>query len=94
MRLDHGALRARPLDRVEGLRLAYGEAPPEDVLAGVLAEFPDEVALVSSFGAEAAVLLNMVADIDRDLPVLMIDSLMLFEETLEYQRDAVGSTWA
>ena len=28
----------------------------------------------------------MVADLDRDLPVLMIDSLMLFEETLEYQR--------
>ena len=27
-------------------------------------------------------------DIDRDLPVLMIDSLMLFEETLAYQRDA------
>ena len=77
---------ARPLDRAEGLRLAYGEAPPEAVLAGVLAEFPDKVALVSSFGAEAAVLLHMVAGIDRHLPVLMIDSLMLFEETLEYQR--------
>ena len=60
---------------------------PEDVLAGVLAEFPGEVALVSSFGAEAAVLLHMVAELDRDLPVLMIDSLMLFEETLQYQRD-------
>ncbi len=45
------------------------------------------MALVSSFGAEAAVLLNMVAEIDRDLPVLMIDTLMLFEETLQYQRD-------
>ena len=42
--------------------------------------------MVSSFGAEAAVLLHMVADIDRDLPVLMINSLMLFEETLDYQR--------
>jgi phosphoadenosine phosphosulfate reductase len=88
MRLDHGALLARPLDRVDGLRLAFGDdARPEDVLDGVLAEFPGEVAMVSSFGAEAAVLLKMVADIDRDLPVLMIDSLLLFEETLEYQRD-------
>jgi phosphoadenosine phosphosulfate reductase len=43
--------------------------------------------MVSSFGAEAAVLLKMVADIDRDLPVLMIDSKMLFEETLAYQRE-------
>lgn len=86
MRLDAGALRAAPLDRVEGLRLTYSEARPEDVLAGVLAEFPGEVALVSSFGAEAAVLLNMVAELDRNLPVLMIDSLMLFRETLDYQR--------
>jgi phosphoadenosine phosphosulfate reductase len=87
MRLDAGALRATPLDRIEGLRLTYEEASAEDVLAGVLAEFPGEVALVSSFGAEAAVLLRMVAEIDPATPVLMIDSLMLFEETLEYQRD-------
>jgi phosphoadenosine phosphosulfate reductase len=86
MRLE-SALRARPLDQVEGLALAYADAAPEEVLAGVLAEFPGDVAMVSSFGAEAAVLLHMVAAIDRDLPVLMIDSLMLFEETLEYQRE-------
>jgi phosphoadenosine phosphosulfate reductase len=86
MRLDHGALEARPLDRVDALRLTYECTPAENVLAGVLAEFPGEVAMVSSFGAEAAVLLKMVADLDRDLPVLMIDSLLLFEETLEYQR--------
>jgi phosphoadenosine phosphosulfate reductase len=87
MRLETGTLRARPLDRVDALRLTYGEETrSEDILAGVLAEFPDEVAFVSSFGAEAAVLLKMLADIDPDAPVLMIDSLLLFEETLEYQR--------
>jgi phosphoadenosine phosphosulfate reductase len=77
---------ALPFDRVGGLRLAYEGAAPEAVLEGVMAEFPGEVAMVSSFGAEAAVLLKMVADLDRDLPVVMIDSLLLFEETLEYQR--------
>jgi phosphoadenosine phosphosulfate reductase len=86
MRLDTCALKEQPLDRVDGLRLAYEGASAEAVLEGVLAEFPGEVAMVSSFGAEAAVLLKMVADIDRGLPVLMIDSLLLFEETLEYQR--------
>jgi phosphoadenosine phosphosulfate reductase len=94
MRLD-SALRADPIDRVDGLRLAYRDASAEDVLAGVLAEFPGQVALVSSFGAEAAVLLHMVAGVDRHLPVLMIDSLMLFEETLAYQRalsDHLGLT--
>lgn len=88
MRLEpEGASATAEIDRVEGLRLAYGEARAEDVLAALLATYPGEVALVSSFGAEAAVLLNMVAELDRDLPVLMVDTLMLFEQTLEYQRD-------
>lgn len=87
MRLEcTGALASRPLDRVDALRLAYGDAPAEVALEATLSEFPGQVAMVSSFGAEAAVLLKMVADLDRDLPVLMIDSLLLFEETLEYQR--------
>ncbi|MBR3370326.1 MAG: phosphoadenylyl-sulfate reductase [Rhodobacteraceae bacterium] len=45
------------------------------------------VALVSSFGAESAVLLHMVSQIAPDTPVLFIDSLMLFPETLAYQQD-------
>ncbi len=88
MRLDpEGPLAGEVLDRAEALRLTYSEARAEDVLAGLLAAFPGEVALVSSFGAEAAVLLHMVAEIDCDLPVLLVDTLMLFEETLAYQRD-------
>lgn len=45
------------------------------------------IAMVSSFGADSAVLLHLVAQIDRATPVLFIDTLMLFPETLEYQRD-------
>jgi phosphoadenosine phosphosulfate reductase len=88
MRLDpRRALRADPLDQLEALRLTYGSARPQDVLAGVYAEFPGEVALVSSFGADAAVLLHMVSEIDRGFPVLMLDTLMLFQETLDYQAE-------
>ena len=88
MRLDpQRALRADPLDQLDALRLTYGQARPQDVLAGVFAEFPDQVALVSSFGADAAVLLHMVAEVDRGFPVLMLDTLMLFQETLDYQAE-------
>jgi phosphoadenosine phosphosulfate reductase len=76
-----------PVDRLDALRLTFGGASARDVLAGVIAEFPDQVAVVSSFGADAAVLLHMVSEVDRDTPVLLVDTLMLFEETLEYQRD-------
>ncbi|MBW0157850.1 phosphoadenylyl-sulfate reductase [Sedimentimonas flavescens] len=49
-----------------------------------------EVALVSSFGAESVVLLHMVSIIAPGTPVLFIDTLMLFQETLDYQRDVAA----
>ncbi|WP_405402953.1 phosphoadenylyl-sulfate reductase [Paracoccus sp. Ld10] len=46
-----------------------------------------QVALVSSFGAESVVLLHMVSRVAPGLPVLFIDTQMLFPETLTYQRE-------
>lgn len=48
------------------------------------------VALVSSFGADSAVLLHMVAQIDRSLPVIFIDTLLLFPETITYHEDLIA----
>jgi phosphoadenosine phosphosulfate reductase len=47
--------------------------------------FPGRIALVSSFGADSAVLLHMVSEIDRATRVIFIDSLRLFPETLAYR---------
>jgi phosphoadenosine phosphosulfate reductase len=44
------------------------------------------VALVSSFGAESVVLLHLAASVDRSVPVIFLDTEMLFPETLDYQR--------
>lgn len=54
-------------------------------------EFAGRIALVSSFGAEAIVLLHMVARIDPATPVLLNETGMLFPETLDYQRDVSRS---
>jgi len=43
------------------------------------------LAVVSSFGTESAVLLKLVADVDRSLPVLFLDTGWLFKETLAYR---------
>ncbi|ODU19913.1 MAG: phosphoadenosine phosphosulfate reductase [Sphingomonas sp. SCN 67-18] len=45
-------------------------------------------AIVSSFGAESAVLLHLIAQFDPSMPVLLVDTLKLFPETLAY-RDAL-----
>jgi phosphoadenosine phosphosulfate reductase len=49
-------------------------------------EFARKMALVSSFGADSAVLLHMIARIDPAMPVLFLETGMLFRETLEHQR--------
>ncbi len=48
-------------------------------------EFPGRIALVSSFGIEAAVLLHMVAQIDPSTPVVFLETGKLFGETLRYR---------
>lgn len=50
---------------------------------------PGRIALVSSFGAEAAILLHMAAEIDKATPVIFIDTQKLFPETLSYCNDLV-----
>lgn len=50
--------------------------------------YAGRIALVSSFGADSAVLLHMVAAINRATPVVFVDTKQLFAETLAY-RDAL-----
>jgi phosphoadenosine phosphosulfate reductase len=53
-------------------------------------EFPGRTALVSSFGAEAAVLLALVAEVEPSTPVVFIDTGKLFGETLRYRDRLAG----
>jgi len=53
-------------------------------------DFKGRIVLLSSFGAEAAVLLHLVASIDANLPVLFLDTGKLFSETLTYRDQLVS----
>ncbi|WP_300058125.1 phosphoadenylyl-sulfate reductase [uncultured Roseobacter sp.] len=57
-----------------------------DVLRAGFEAVPD-LALVSSFGAESVALLHLMAMVNRDAPVIFIDTEMLFAETLVYQQE-------
>ncbi len=75
-------------DRVADLNGAYRHHSAMDVLGRALNDAQvGRIALVSSFGAESVALLHMVSLVDRSLPVLFLDTQMLFPETLAYQRD-------
>lgn len=68
-------------DGLEGIALL------REALTGPLA---GRIAMVSSFGAESAVLLDMIASIDRATPVVFLDTGKLFAETLTYKDELVS----
>jgi phosphoadenosine phosphosulfate reductase len=73
-------------DRVSALNARYRHHGATAVLEHALKDAEvGKIALVSSFGAESVVLLHLVSIMDRHLPVLFIDTEMLFAETLAYQ---------
>ncbi|TWT15856.1 phosphoadenylyl-sulfate reductase [Reyranella sp. CPCC 100927] len=66
-------------------RRARHASTREFLRAAITDTYRGRIALVSSFGTEAAVLLHLVAAIDRATPILFIDTLKLFPETLRYR---------
>ena len=64
----------------------YRGASTREMLTDLLATRPfDEIAVVSSFGAESAVLLDLIAAIDKSLPVVFVNTQKMFGETLAYR---------
>ncbi|WP_374413240.1 phosphoadenylyl-sulfate reductase [Novosphingobium colocasiae] len=83
-RIDTGP-RFTEADAVRLNRLFRG-ADTSEMLETVLREqMAGDVALVSSFGAESAVLLHLVAQVDPGVPVLFLETGKHFPETLAYR---------
>lgn len=73
------------------LNAQWGEADAEDLLRAALApELGRKAAAISSFGAEAAVLLHLISRVQPDLPVLFLETGQHFFQTLAYRRALTG----
>ncbi|MGG7566251.1 phosphoadenylyl-sulfate reductase [Rhodovulum sp. DZ06] len=70
------------------LNAEYAGASAEEILrAAFVDKVAGDAALVSSFGADSAALLHLLAQVAPDAPVLLLDTQMLFPETLAYQQE-------
>lgn len=66
----------------------YGSSSPQEIIALAIHEFFEGgIAAISSFGAESAVLLHMIAQIAPATPVLFLDTGKHFRATLDYRHD-------
>ena len=72
--------------RAAELNARLRDAHPSEILRAAVAEYGGRLALVSSFGAESAVLLHLAAQIDPSIPVLFLDTGMHFGQTLDYRK--------
>jgi phosphoadenylyl-sulfate reductase (thioredoxin) len=78
---DAAALAAR-------LNAQWADADAEDLLRAVLDPALDrKAAAISSFGAEAAVLLHLISRVQPDLPVIFLETGQHFFQTLAYRRE-------
>ena len=69
----------------QALEAALSGLDAKGVLARASEIYSGELCAVSSFGAESAVILHMIAQAAPDTPVLFLDTHKLFDETLEYR---------
>lgn len=88
---DRSGAQARAGRRAVELAERYAGRDGADLLRPIIErEFPGRIAVVSSFGAEAAVTLQLVAAIDPAVPVIFLDTDKHFPETLAYRDDLVA----
>lgn len=76
----------------ERLNARFANATTQELLRAVIDDgLAGNLATVSSFGAESAVLLHQIVQIDPGLPVLFLETGKHFPETLAYRDDLVGA---
>lgn len=78
----HDKLRQLGIIALNGM---FDEMDAEGVLRQAVEELlPGDIAMVSSFGADSAVLLHLVSKVDPGLPVYFLETGKHFSETLDY----------
>jgi len=92
----------RAIDRIDtGPRFTEDEAvrlnrmfrgsSTQEMLESVIRDgLAGNIGVVSSFGAESAVLLHLIAQIDPSVPVLFLETEKHFEETIAYRDELVA----
>ena len=74
------------LNYVRILNESLQDASPFEVLKlSVEKLFKKKLIYVCSFGAESAVILHMISRINKNLPIVLLNTNFLFKETIDYK---------
>ena len=74
--------------KIKALNSKFADGVPRSILEhSILNLFKNKIAYVCSFGTESAIILDLISKIDKDLPVIMLNTHFLFKETIEYKNE-------
>src|SRR5205814_772308 len=76
-----------PAVNLAAVNASLASASAEDRIEWARREFGDGLVLSSSFGVQAAVMLDLVTRIIPDIPVIFVDTGYLFPETYRFADD-------
>ena len=78
-----------PEEKIARLNAETRGADAQTIIRAAVREFGRGMSYVSSFGAESAVMLGLIAEVDPGMPIIFIDTGMHFHQTLQYRDEVV-----
>jgi phosphoadenosine phosphosulfate reductase len=82
-----GQVAETPEQKVDRLNAELRGKSAQEIIAAASREFGRKITYVSSFGAESAAMLGLIAEVDPGMPIVFIDTGMHFQQTLQYRDD-------
>ena len=74
-------------EEVQRLNATFAATHPSEIIRWAVETFRPDVAMTSSFGAKSAALLHMAVQVDPALSVRVVDTGLLFPETLQFMEE-------
>ena len=76
----------------DGLNKLLAKKSPEEIISSIANNyFKNKVVYVCSFGAESAIILHIISKISKNFPIIFINTLKLFRDTVFYKENLIKS---
>ena len=75
---------------VESLNRQFHKSSPLEIMKKSLNLFKNKIVYVSSFGTESAMILHMISEIDKNFPIILLNTNFLFSKTIDYKNELIN----
>ncbi|MEC8265226.1 MAG: phosphoadenylyl-sulfate reductase [Pseudomonadota bacterium] len=76
--------------KIKVLNKKFHSSKPYEIMKESLNLFGDKIVYVSSFGTESVVILHMISQINKKLPIILLNTKFLFNQTIDYKNKLIN----